>query len=109
MLKVNSFLGYTRKGDFRMPLSHQDQVTLLKDILTNHQTDCCGSVSECEQVERLVKSLMVNEQVDQNVKNILEEVYFYGQRGAQTADLDQHILSNQENLTQWVNNIDQFS
>jgi hypothetical protein len=92
-----------------MPLDHQDQVTLLKDILSNHQTDCCGSVSECEQLERLVKSLMVNTQIDQNVKNILEEVYTYSQHGAQTADLDQHILSNQENLSQWVTNIDQFS
>lgn len=92
-----------------MPLSHQDQVTLLKDILSNHQTDCCGSVSECEQLERLVKSLMVNTQIDQNVKGILQDVYNYSQHGAQTADLDQHILSNQENLSQWVNNIDQFS
>jgi hypothetical protein len=92
-----------------MPLDLQDQVSLLKDILSNHQTDCCGSVSECEQLERLVKSLMVNTQIDQNVKNILEEVYTYSQHGAQTADLEQHILSNQENLSQWVTNIDQFS
>lgn len=92
-----------------MPLSHQDQVTLLKDILTNHQTDCSGSVSECEQLERLVKSLMVNTQVDQNVKNILQEVYQYSQHGVGTADLDQHILSNQDNLSEWVTNIDQFS
>jgi hypothetical protein len=92
-----------------MPLNHQDQVMLLKDILSNHQTDCCGSVSECEQLERLVKSLMVNTEIDQNVKSILEEVYSYSQRGAQTADLDQHILSNQDNLSQWVSNIDQFS
>lgn len=92
-----------------MPLSHSDQVTLLKDILNNHQTDCCGSVAECEQLERLVKSLMVNSQVDQNVKNILQEVYQYSQQGAGTADLDEHILSNQENLSQWVNDIGQFS
>ena len=92
-----------------MPLSHGDQVTLLKDILNNHQTDCCGSVSECEQLERLVKSLMVNNQIDGNVKNILQEVYRYSQNGAQTSDLDQHILSNQENLSQWINDIDQFS
>lgn len=92
-----------------MPLNHQDQVTLLKDILSNHQTDCCGSVSECEQLERLVKSLMVNEQVDQNVKNILEEIYAYSQRGAQTAELEQHILTNQENLSEWVSSIDQYS
>lgn len=92
-----------------MPLSHQDQVTLLTDILNNHQTDCCGSVAECEQLERLVKSLMVNAQVDQNVKNILQEIYYYSQHGAQTADLDQHILNNQGNLSQWVNDIGQFS
>ncbi|MEW9051919.1 MAG: YtzH-like family protein [Neobacillus sp.] len=92
-----------------MPLSHQDQVTLLKDILNNHQTDCCGSVAECEQLERLVKSLMVNSQVDQNVKNILQEVYNYSQHGAYSADLDQHIQSNQDHLSQWVHDIDSFS
>lgn len=92
-----------------MPLSHQDQVTLLKDILNNHQTDCCGSVAECEQLERLVKSLMVNTQIDQNVKSTLQEVYNYSQDGTHTADLDQHILTNQGNLSQWVNNIDSFS
>ncbi|WP_042459791.1 YtzH-like family protein [Neobacillus dielmonensis] len=92
-----------------MPLSHNDQVNLLTDILSNHQTDCCGSVAECEQLERLVKSLMVNTQIDQNVKSILQEVYNYSQQGAQTADLDQHIQANQANLSQWVNEIDQFS
>ncbi|GHH97336.1 YtzH-like family protein [Neobacillus kokaensis] len=92
-----------------MPLSHHDQVTLLKDILNNHQTDCCGSTAECEQLERLAKSLMVNAQVHQNVKSILQDVYYYSQTGSQTADLDQHILSNQENLSQWVNDIGQFS
>ncbi|MFB3160868.1 YtzH-like family protein [Neobacillus sp. 179-J 1A1 HS] len=92
-----------------MPLNHQDQFSLLKDILNNHQTDCCGSVSECEQLERLVKSLMVNTQIDQNVKSILQEVYNYSQYGAQAADLDEHILSNQGNLSQWVSNIDSYS
>ena len=92
-----------------MPLSHHDQVTLLKDILSNHQTDCCGSVAECEQLERLIKSLMVNNQVDQNVKSILQEVYHDSQAGAQTADLDGHITAHQENLSQWVDDIGQFS
>ncbi|MED3622783.1 YtzH-like family protein [Neobacillus thermocopriae] len=92
-----------------MPLSYNHQVTLLKDILNNHQTDCCGTVAECEQLERLVKSLMVNTQVSQNMKNILQEIYQYSQTGAGTADLDQHIISHQGNLSQWVNEIDQFS
>ena len=92
-----------------MPLNYHDQVNLLTDILTNQQTDCCGSVAECEQLERLVKSLMVNSNLDQNVKPVLQEIYDYSQNGKNTSDLDEHILSNQENLSSWVNNIGSFS
>lgn len=92
-----------------MPINSQDQVNLLKDILNNHQTDCCGSVSECQQLERLVKSLMVNNDINQNVKNVLQEIYTYSQAGVNTPDLDDHITTNQDQLAQWVNNIDQYS
>ncbi|WP_442595562.1 YtzH-like family protein [Neobacillus sp. D3-1R] len=92
-----------------MPINSQDQVNLLKDILNNHQTDCCGSVSECEQLERLVKSLMVNNDINHNIKNVLQEIYTYSQDGVNTPNLDEHITTNQAQLAQWVNNIDQFS
>lgn len=92
-----------------MPLNHHDQVNLLKDILSNHQTDCCGSVSECEQLERLVKSLMVNNNVNINVKTVLQEIYSYSQHGIQSNDLNQHIESSQHQLSEWVSDIDQFS
>ncbi|HLO12016.1 MAG TPA: YtzH-like family protein [Pseudoneobacillus sp.] len=92
-----------------MPISSQDQVNLLKDILNNHQTDCCGSVSECEQLERLVKSLMVNNDIHDNIKNVLQEIYVYSQTGATSGNLDDHITTNQAQLADWVNNIDQFS
>ncbi len=92
-----------------MPLDHQDQVNLLKDILNNHQSDCCGSVSECEQLERLVKSLMVNSSINNEVKTVLQEIYDYSQHGAQTQNLDQHIESNQQRLSEWVSDIDQYS
>ena len=92
-----------------MPLNHQDQVGLLKDILSNHQSDCCGSVSECEQLERLVKSLMVNSAVDTNVLPVLKEIYNYSQSGIYTNDLNQHIEANQNQLSEWVDSIDQFS
>ncbi|MBM4762607.1 YtzH-like family protein [Bacillus sp. B15-48] len=92
-----------------MPLSYQDQVNLLTDILSNQQTDCCGSVSECEQMERLVKSLMVNTEIDHHVKPILQEIYNYSQHGKYSSNLDEHILSNQENITNWVDDIGQFS
>jgi hypothetical protein len=104
---VNSFIN--RKGELKMPLSHRDQVQLLTDILSNHQVDCCGSVSECEQLERLVKSLMANNNVNENAKTVLQEIYEYSQHGIQSSDLDKHIESNQERLSQWVNDMNQFS
>lgn len=92
-----------------MPLDHQDQVNLLKDILSNHQTDCCGSVSECEQLERLVKSLMVNSNINNDVKTVLQEIYDYSQSGINTGNLNQHIETNQQRLSDWVSDIDQLS
>ncbi|RFU68727.1 hypothetical protein D0469_11355 [Peribacillus saganii] len=92
-----------------MPLSEKNQAELLKDILNNHQSDCCGSVAECEQVERIVKSLMVNSSVKENVKAVLQEIYSYSQNGINSSDLDQYITSHQGQLSQWVDEIDKFS
>lgn len=92
-----------------MPLQYQDQVNLIKDILSNHQTDCCGSVSECQQLERLVKSIMANNQMNHQDTQILNQIYSYSQNGINSANLDQHIESHQQQLSQWVENMDQFS
>ncbi|NYV64275.1 YtzH-like family protein [Bacillus sp. Gen3] len=92
-----------------MPLSHHDQMTLLKDILNNHQVDCCGSVAECEQLERLVKSLMVNPNIHENIKPILQEVFNYSQNGQYTQHLDIHIESNQENISEWVDQMNIYN
>ncbi|WP_026693617.1 YtzH-like family protein [Peribacillus kribbensis] len=92
-----------------MPLSCEHQMSLLTDILNDHQTDCCGSVAECEQLERLIKSLMVNANIDTGVKTILEEVYRYSQNGRNSTDLDGHILSHQSQISQWIEDIGQFS
>jgi hypothetical protein len=92
-----------------MPLNHEHQMTILKDILTNHQSDCCGTVSECEQLERIIQSLMVNDQLDASVKSMLNDVYYYSQSGKYSADLDQHISNHQQQLSQWVSDFDQYS
>ncbi|KKI91636.1 YtzH-like family protein [Bacillus sp. SA1-12] len=92
-----------------MPIQYHDQVNLLKDILSEHQSECCGTVAECEQLERLIKSLMVNTNIDQNVKGILENIYSYSQAGINSASLDQHIESHQNQLSQWIQDIDSFS
>ncbi|WP_096152905.1 MULTISPECIES: YtzH-like family protein [Bacillus] len=92
-----------------MPLNHQDQMHLLKDILADHQIDCCASVAEYEQLERVIKSLMVNTEVDQNVKHVLMDIYSYSQTGRGIKDVTNHVTSHQGDLTNWINSIDQFS
>ena len=92
-----------------MPLSQQHQVTILKDILMNHQSDCCGSVSECEQVERLVKSLLANGQVNEQIIPILNDIYTYSQNGINTDNLDNHINTHQAQLSSWVDSINQYT
>lgn len=62
-----------------MGLNHEHQVHLLKDILTDHQLDCCGTVAEYEQLERVIKSLMANTDLNSNIKHVLEDVYQYSQ------------------------------
>mgnify|MGYP001950785340 CR=1 FL=1 len=92
-----------------MPIDYNDQIHLLKDILQNQQEDCCGSVAECEQLERLVKSLMANANLDQQARAVLQEVYEYSQKGKYSSDLDLHIESNRQELSNWVNEIGKFS
>jgi hypothetical protein len=92
-----------------MPLNHEHQMTILKDILTNHQSDCCGTVSECEQLERLIKSLMANDNVTSEMKSMLNDVYSYSQAGKYSSDLDQHISDHQEQISQWIGGMDSFS
>lgn len=92
-----------------MPIQYRDQVSLLKDILSEHQSECCGTVAECEQLERVIKSLMVNSNTNQNVKSVLEDVYFYSQSGKNSTSLDNHIEAHQDQLSQWIQDIDSFT
>lgn len=92
-----------------MPLDHQHQMTILKDILSNHKEDGLGTVSECEQVERLAKSLIANESITNELKNTLTDVYSYSQQGKSATDLDAHVNSHEEQLSQWVEDFNTYS
>lgn len=92
-----------------MPIDHTHQMDILTDILSNHQMDCCGTVSECEQLGRLIKSLLANPSIDQSVKQVLTDIYSYSQQGQYTQHLDNHIESHQNQISQWISDIDQFS
>ncbi|MEC2077411.1 YtzH-like family protein [Metabacillus fastidiosus] len=92
-----------------MPLDYGHQLGLLKDILLEHQSDCCGTVAECEQLERVIKSLLANTNVNENIKNILEPIHTYSQTGKNSPQLNDHIESHQNILTEWINDIDSYS
>ncbi|MEW4151712.1 YtzH-like family protein [Bacillus thuringiensis] len=92
-----------------MPINQQHQLEVLKDILVNHQSDCCGTVSECEQLERLIQSLLANDNISSDAKTMLNDVYSYSQSGKSSSNLDNHISNNQEQLTQWIAEMDNFS
>jgi hypothetical protein len=94
---------------FLLPLDSTHQISILKDILSNHQMDCCGTVAECEQLERIIKSLMVNTTIDQEFKNTLSGIYSYGQVGKNASDLKNHINHYQDDLSQWIDNIKQYT
>ncbi|NRG44912.1 YtzH-like family protein [Bacillus sp. CRN 9] len=91
-----------------MPISQKDQLSLLQDILTNHSSDACGSVSECEQLERLVQSLMLQNDLQEDMLPILEEVHKYSQDGIQAKNLNTHIEASKQNLSQWVDDMIQL-
>ncbi|MCJ7842771.1 YtzH-like family protein [Lederbergia sp. NSJ-179] len=92
-----------------MSLNHQHQVQLLQDILNNHLEDRSGSVAEYEQVERLIKSLLAQNAVPQEIEPLLHDIYSYSQSGKNQNDLDQHINAHQDQLSQWVQVINTLS
>ncbi|MBM7704873.1 YtzH-like family protein [Metabacillus iocasae] len=92
-----------------MPLSYQNQMDMLKDILSNHQSDCCGTVAECEQVERLIKSMLATGFQSEQMTSTLQHVYEYTQAAKNCQHLDQHIQTNQQNLSQWVSELTTLS
>ncbi|MCT2535030.1 YtzH-like family protein [Aquibacillus koreensis] len=86
-----------------MSLNVNDQLHVLYDLLSEQSEDCCGSVSECQQIKRLVQSLISNESVNnQELQQLLPEIYNYGRKGEIAQNLEEHISTNQQNLKTWV-------
>ncbi|WP_077621261.1 YtzH-like family protein [Sediminibacillus massiliensis] len=84
----------------------QNQLSVLYDILSEHSEECCGSVAECQQVQRIVKSMIASNSIqDPELKQLLPEIYDYSRQGELVQNLDDHINTNRENLQNWVNSI----
>jgi protein associated with RNAse G/E len=60
-------------------------------------------------MERIIKSLMTNDNVADDTRTMLNDVYYYSQSGKYSPDLDQHISNHQNELSQWISGIDSLS
>ncbi|WP_347549231.1 YtzH-like family protein [Pseudalkalibacillus hwajinpoensis] len=91
-----------------MPLSHQDQLYIMADILNNHHIDCTGTLSECQQIQRLASALQQNADVAPEIKEVLRQIEEYSTAGAHETDLLIHIETHRPNLSQWVDTINHY-
>lgn len=91
-----------------MTLTIQHQLGLLRDILDEHSGECCGSVSECQQIIRIVESMLHNDSVyDEQLLHLLPEIHAYGRQGEASENMEGHIAFHKENLDIWINAIRQ--
>ncbi|SHF80477.1 YtzH-like family protein [Ornithinibacillus halophilus] len=89
-----------------MSLTVENQLSLLMDILDEQQQDCCAEVSEYQQIKRLVKSMLANNSItDEQLLQLLPEIYNYGRQGENVQNMEEHITTNKENINQWINAI----
>ncbi|MFD1019092.1 YtzH-like family protein [Thalassobacillus hwangdonensis] len=93
-----------------MSLTVNDQLNMLYDLLTEQCEDGCGTVSECQQIARIVHSLQ-SKQMDSRHETLtghLPNIYDYGNNVQSTQQLDDHIRSNQPNLHEWISVLEQI-
>ncbi len=93
----------------RMQLNHEHQLMLLKDILSEQQSECCGTISEYEQLERLIQSLLANDAIHDHLKQSLKNIYQYSQKGKNSRDSAQHITEYDQHITNWIEDLNMFS
>jgi len=89
-----------------MPLTTKDQMNVLYDLLSEQAEECCGSVSEYQQIQRLARSLLSKKATNNDdFLQILPQIYDYGRDGEATEDDNQYVISNQAQLNEWVHSI----
>ncbi|WP_237706213.1 YtzH-like family protein [Ornithinibacillus scapharcae] len=91
-----------------MSLTVNHQLELLLDLLDEQQSECCAQVSEYQQIKRLVKSMLANNTItDEQLLQLLPEIYNYGRQGESVQNHEEHILTNKDNITNWISAIEQ--
>lgn len=86
----------------KMTLTVHNQLTLLHDLLDEQIADKTGSIAEYRQIKRLVQTMIAKNHVtNEQLLNLLPEIYNYGRMGEIAQCLTDHITSNEENIEIW--------
>lgn len=88
-----------------MPIQFHDQLTLLTDILQSQQLECCGTLSECEQLERITQTMLAQPHVNSEIEKTLLEVYAYSQGGQRHENINDYVSEHKEYLSSWINDL----
>jgi hypothetical protein len=88
-----------------MPLDHNHQLSLLRDILQDHLADCNGSSAECAQLERLAAALSANSLIHEELRQTIVSINHYSHTGASHQQLDAHIKDHMPHIESWLNTI----
>jgi len=89
-----------------MTLTVHNQLTLLYDLLDEQTHDYSASIEEYQQIKKLVQKMVARNKInDEQLKQILPEIYNYGRIGEIAQSLAEHIYNNEENIETWKNTI----
>nr|GGG84893.1 hypothetical protein GCM10011398_33240 [Virgibacillus oceani] len=89
-----------------MTLTVNHQLALLYDLLGEHTEYCCGEIAEYQQIKRLVQSLMAKNSItDEQLLELLPEIYDYGRQGEIAQNLTEHTTMNKVNIENWMSAI----
>lgn len=93
-----------------MTLTVNNQLTLLHDILDEQIADSSGSIAEYQQIKRLVQAMISKNNItDEQLLQLLPEIYNYGLQGEIAQSLPEHITTNKDNIENWKSAIQQTS
>ncbi|PAV30110.1 hypothetical protein CIL05_06500 [Virgibacillus profundi] len=91
-----------------MSLTVNNQLTLLHDLLDEQNLDSIGNISEYQQIKRLVSSMLANNRItDEQLLQLLPEIYNYGRQGENAQNVPEHITTNKQNIENWISAIQQ--
>lgn len=99
-------IGHTSYEVITMVLTAFDQLNLLNELLEKHKTSNSGSIAEYQEIKSLVQSISTkNKFNDEQLLQLLPEIYNYGLQGELAQSLQEHVSTNKQNIISWTNAI----